>query len=582
MPQRYPNLPGSSMNGNPVSVISCVPGVFTRWYNLSMPLDGILLHKLMPGIQEAFPARIQKIYQIAPYEVLFQLHGPLGKQQLLISCHSRYNRILLTKRSYPTPDEPGNFIMVLRKYLEGATMTEIQQAGLDRWCRISIHRRNELGDPETVYLIAELMGNYANLLLVRGETIIDALKRIPPFENNQRMILPNAPFKPIPDQGKKDPFSNSDYDPEETLTRQFAGFSPFLSSEAEYRIAHGEPFETVMEEIEASDQLFIANKNNEAVFHCIELKSIGLCRSYPLFEGFDILYYHREEKERIREISGDIFHVVKRELKHQKQKLPRLLKEYDEALDCMRWKIYGDLLYMHQVKDTRGTTEIELEDYESGEMVRIPLDARLDGTRNAQRCYTRYQKYKKGQVYLQEQIDICQREILYFEGLLEQLDQADFETAEEIREELAKGGYIRRKEGKKRRKRKDDGPKISEVEFHGVLIQYGRNNLQNDALTFHRSRRSDLWFHAKDYHGAHVVIHDSSPDEDTIRLAAEIAAYYSKGRESSSVPVNYCPVSSLKKIPGAKPGMVQLGSYKTIYIDPDIDHLIACGVPADQ
>ena len=120
------------------------------------------------------------------------------------------------------------------------------------------------------------------------------------------------------------------------------------------------------------------------------------------------------------------------------------------------------------------------------------------------------------------------------------------------------------------------------MEFHGVLIQYGRNNLQNDALTFHRSRRSDLWFHAKDYHGAHVVIHDSNPDEDTIRLAAEIAAYYSKGRYSSSVPVNYCPVSSLKKIPGAKPGMVQLGNYKTIYIDPDVDHLIACGVSADQ
>ena len=130
---------------------------------------------------------------------------------------------------------------------------------------------------------------------------------------------------------------------------------------------NGETLSAIMQEIEQSDSLYLANRNNEAVFHCIELKSIGPCRKYPLFEGFDILYYHQEEKDRIKEIAGDVFHVVKRELKHQKQKLPRLLKEYDEALDCMRWKTYGDLLYMYQVGDTRGTTEIELEDYETGE-----------------------------------------------------------------------------------------------------------------------------------------------------------------------------------------------------------------------
>ena len=546
-----------------------------------MPLDGILLHKLMPGIQEVLPSRIQKIYQIAPYEVLFQLHGSAGKQQLLISCHSRYNRILLTKRSYPTPNEPGNFIMVLRKYLEGSTMVSITQAGLDRWCRMEIHRRNELGDPETVYLVAELMGNYANLLLVRNDPIVDALKRIPPFENNQRMILPNAPFKPIPDQGKADPFTEQNYDREISLTRQFAGFSPFLSSELEYRMKNGETLSAIMQEIEQSDSLYLANRNNEAVFHCIELKSIGPCRKYPLFEGFDILYYHQEEKDRIKEIAGDVFHVVKRELKHQKQKLPRLLKEYDEALDCMRWKTYGDLLYMYQVGDTRGTTEIELEDYETGAMIRVPLDPRLDGTRNAQRCYTKYQKYKKGQVYLQEQIELCKTEISYFEGMIEQLDQADFHTAEGIKEELVKGGYLRANENRKRRKKKDEPLALPSIIFHEVELQYGRNNLQNDALTFHRSRKSDIWLHAKDYHGAHVVIHDSHPDEDTLRLGAEIAAYFSKGRDSSSVPVNYCPIASLKKIPGAKPGMVQLGNYKTIYIDPDASHLADCGVDVD-
>lgn len=547
-------------------------------YNLFMPLDGILLHKVLPEIADVFPARIQKIYQIAPYEVLFQLHGSKGKSQLIISCHTRYNRILLSRRSYPTPSEPGNFIMLLRKYLEGATLVSIEQAGLDRWCTLSIRRRNELGDPETVELVAELLGNYANLLLVRNGMIVDALKRIPPFENNQRMILPNAPFHPIPPQEKRDPFHETAVNPDETLTRQFAGFSPFLSGEVEYRMANGQSFADIMNEIEASNNLFIANKNGEAVFHCLELKSIGPCRSYPIFEGFDILYYHREEKERIKDISGDIYHTVRRQLKHQKTKLPRLLKEYDDALDCDRWKQYGDLLYMHQAGDTRGTTSITLEDYETGNPVVIPLDPKLDGTRNAQKCYGKYQKLKKGQKYLQEQIDICEKEISYFEGLIEQLDQADFTTAEGIRDELVRGGYLNEKKKPRKKKKNDDGITFTTITFGNTEISYGRNNLQNESLTWHHCRKTDIWMHAKDYHGAHVVIHDAKPQEDVIRFAAMIAAYFSKGRESSSVPVNYCPVSSLKKIPGAKPGMVQLGSYRTIYIDPDADQLHQGGV----
>ncbi|MBR2761967.1 MAG: NFACT family protein [Solobacterium sp.] len=547
-----------------------------------MALDGILLCKLIPEIRKSFPARIQKIYQISPTEILFQIHGTQGKQQLLISCHSRYNRILITKRSYPTPDEPGNFVMLLRKYLEGAMMIEITQAELDRWCTIEVRRRNELGDAEEVQLVVELLGNYANLLLVRSGKIVDALKRIPPFENNRRMILPNCGFVPIESQHKKNPFETCIVNPDEPLTRQFGGFSPFLSREAEYRMRNGESFSSFMKEIEDSDSLFIANSANEAVFHCIELKSVGRCVQFPLFEGFDVLYYHREEKERIKEISGDVFHTVKRQLKHQNQKLPRLLKEYDEALTCDIWKKYGDILYVSGTRETHGQSEITLEDYETGEPVRIPLDPRLDGSRNAQRCYAKYRKYKTGQGYLLEQIDLCRKEIAYFEGLIEQLEQADFETASEIRDELVKGGYMKENSSRKKRKKKNEQLHITTLTFHGTRISFGRNNLQNEALTFHHSRKSDLWFHAKDYHGAHVVVHDSSPDEETIRLAANIAAYYSKGRESSSVPVNYCPVSSLKKIPGAKPGMVQLGSYRTIYIDPDPDALESAGVPVAQ
>ncbi|MBE6123676.1 MAG: fibronectin/fibrinogen-binding protein [Erysipelotrichaceae bacterium] len=546
-----------------------------------MALDGILLYKAVPELRKTLPARIQKIYQISATEILFQLHGPLGKTQMLISCHSQYNRILLSQRRYPTPNEPGNFIMVLRKYIEGATIVSLEQAGLDRWCTFTIRRHNEIGDREELYLIAELMGKYANVILVSSDNkIIDAMKRIPPFENSRRTIHPGAQFVPTPPQDKKNPFEDFSIDPDRSLTAQFAGFSPFLASEAEYRMSCGQSFRSVMEEIRDSDQLYIANKNNEAVFHCIPLTSVGENVSYPLFEGFDILYYHKEEKERIREISGDVFKVVRRELKHQKQKLPRLLKEADEAQDCDRWRQYGDLLYSYSIRDTKGQTSVILQDFETGEDVRIPLDPKLDGFANAQKCYTKYTKLRKGQKYLAEQIEICRNEISYFEGLLEQLEQADFVSATEIRDELVRGGYMKEKKQKARRKKKDsDLPAVMTVTLkNGVAISWGRNNLQNDALTWHMARKQETWLHAKDYHGSHVVIHSSDPDEETLRTAANIAAYFSAGRDSSSVPVNWCRVSQLKKIPGAKPGMVQLTNYKTIYIDPDSSLLSEAGV----
>lgn len=545
-----------------------------------MALDGILLHKIIPELASSLPMRIQKIYQVSTTEVLFQVHTNNGKKQLLISTHSEYNRLLFTTRNYPTPKEPGNFVMLLRKYLEGGIIEEITQAGLDRWCTMKIRRRNTLGDVEYIPLYVELMGKYANVILVGADgKIIDALKRIAPFENQKRVIQPNVLFTPTPPQDKKDPFIDHTIDPSVSLTKQFAGFSPFLSREIEYRLSMHESFAAIMQKIECSDSLYVANVNDVPVFHCIPLTSIGECRKYPLMEAFDILYFHKEEKERIKSISGDIYHFVKKELKHQSTKLPRLLKSYDEAKDCKKWKVYGDLLYTYNVNDTKGLKYIELENYEDGAMIKVPLDEKLDGKANARKCFTKYNKLKKGQKYLEDQIAICENEISYFEGLLEQLDLADFETALEIKEELVKQNYMTDKQKKPKKKKKDDGPHLSSITLsNGITITYGKNNLQNDALTWKLARKSEYWFHTKDFHGSHVLVHSDRLDEETIRTAAMIAAYYSKGRYSSSVPVVYCQIKDLKKIPGAKPGMVQLTSYKTIYIDPDEEYLKSIGL----
>lgn len=545
-----------------------------------MALDGILLSKITPEIQDILPARIQKIHQISETEVLFHLHCSKGKKQLLISCHSQYNRILLTERNYPTPSEPGHFVMVLRKYLENSQIIEFKQAELDRWCHAKIKRRNDLGDIEFLNLYIELMGKYANLILVNdNQCVIDAMKRIPPFENTRRVIHPGAEFIPTPAQNKKNPFTDTFIDSKLTLTQQFAGFSPLLSKEIEYRMSAGQTFSSILSEIQQSSKLFISEKQSDSFYHCINLTHIGGCKAYPMFDGFDIIYFHKEEKDRIKQIAGDIYHTVKKELKHQKQKLPRLITELDEANDCDKWKKYGDLLYIHQIDYTKGKTSINVFDYETNEEISIPLDTKLDGKRNAQKCYARYNKLKKGKIYLKEQISICEKEIDYFQGLLEQLEYADFDTAVEIQKELVAGGYMKDMSKKQIKRQKDTGLKLQTITLeNGVKISFGKNNLQNDFLTWHKAKKSEIWLHTKDYHGAHVVIHESNPDEETMRIAAMIASYFSMGRNSSSVPVNWCSVAQLKKIPGAKPGMVQLSSYKTIYIDPDTSILEAVGI----
>lgn len=544
-----------------------------------MALDGILLNKIVEQLQPMFPCRIQRIYQISQTEILFQVHGKQGKQQLLISCHSLYNRMLVTTRNYPTPNEPNHFVMVLRKHLEGATIQSLVQAKLDRWCKMTITHHNEIGDFETLYLYIELMGKYANVILVNEQGIvIDALKRIPPFQNSRRTIHPGAAFHETPPQEKKDPFLDCNVDTSISLTQQFMGFSPFLSKEVEYRMAKGQSFSSIMKEIKDSSSIYIVNDNEEALYHCIPLTSYSFYKEYPFFEGFDILYYHKEEKERIKEISGDLYHICKKEKKHQTLKKERLLKELDLAMNCDIYKTYGDLLYMHQVMDTKGQKEITLQNYEDDSYITIPLDPKLDGKQNAQKCYTKYSKLKKGQIHIQQQIDICTREIEYFDGLLEQLDYADFQTAEGIKEELIKGNYMR-EQHKSKKKQKKQQVQIHTVTLEdGVKISFGKNNIQNDALTHHIAKRNEWWFHTKDYHGAHVVIHQEAPEEKTIRIAAMIAAYYSKGRYSSSIPVNYCLIKNLKKIPSQRMGYVELTKYNTIYIDIDEELLDKLGV----
>lgn len=540
-----------------------------------MALDGLLLRQLQEEISAYLPAKINKIQQISETEILFLLHSSKGNRKLMISTHSVYNRIHFTNEKYTTMETPGNFVMLLRKLCDQGIIKNVTQIGLDRILHIPIETRDELGDIHTRHMYIELMGKYANMVLVdEHDKIIDALKRIPPFENNSRTIHPGALFQlPAAQQGKQDPYAYKNIQISENFTKQFHGFSPLLSTEMQYRIAHGESFDKVMHLIKESKTLYITDIKDKMYFHCIPLTHLeSEPRSYEMMKGFDILFYEKEEKVRIKQQSGDLFKIVRKELHKNNSKLPKLKQTLEDAMNCEIYREYGDLLFAYLPTLIKGK-QIVLPSFETGQDVVIPIDMKYDLKQNANKYYQKYHKAKRAQIIVQEQIELCEKEIEYFEAMEVQLQQATIDDALEIREELVKQGYMKAQRTRIRKKKKQELPHFETFVFDDVQVYVGKNNLQNEYVTWKLGKKQDTWLHAKDYHGAHVVITCEQPNEQLLRDAAMLAAYYSNGRYSSSVPVNYCTIRQLKKIPGNKGSLVSLSNYKTIYIDPEPAHI---------
>lgn len=486
------------------------------------------------------------------------------KFQLLISCHSVYNRLQITSHEYRLPSEPTAFVMLLRKHIEDATVVKITQHGLDRIVQFDLRLRNDLGDSIIMTLYIELMGKYANVILVDSDNrIVDALKRIPPFENNRRTITPTAMYVPIEAHDKKDPFSVFTIDPHQPIASQFHGFSPLLGREIEHRLLH-QNFQSIITEIKQSTQLYIYDRD----FHIIELTHLNQpFKVMELMDGLDEVHHRKEENERIKQHTGDLIRFITKEIKKNESKLIKLQEALEEALDCDKYRVLGDhlLAYGHLV--SKGMKQIEVLNFETDEPLVIPLDEKQDLKGNVRKLFQKYTKGKKGQEHIAHQIQLTENEIEYFKILYDQVTYASLPDALEIRTELSEKGYLKAITDKRRKKMT---PAYQHLTLdNGIQIYYGKNNIQNDLVTFKLAKRNDTFCHVKDFHGAHVIIQHEAPDEATLRAAAQIALYYSKARHSSTVGVNYCPIHQVKKIPSGNLGLVSLGHYKTIYIDPD-------------
>ena len=529
-----------------------------------MALDGITLSAIQNDLIKHLPIRINKISQTSKTDIIFSVvcHGS-KRYSLIISTNSNYCHIRLSNKNYPTYNDASSFTMLLRKHILNGIIYEISQYDYDRYLLIKIKSRNEIYDETNYTLSIELMGKYANIILVDDKGIIvDALKKIPPYENNNRTILPNVKFT-LPDkQNKKNPFNEKEANLNESFVKQFQGFSKLLETEVRHRL-NKDNFISIMSLIKNSNKIYIHTNKDTSEYHIIPLTHISNnYKEYSIIEGLDKVYYSISEKDRIKTISNDLFKIVKSQIKHFETKLYKLKISLDNTNNLLEDKSYADILYMQDNLNQKGLEKIEACDF-NNEKIIIKLDPKYSIKENANKYYSKYQKKKNGKVFIEEQISIANNELEYFNSIIDQLKIADYIDALDIKEELNKLGYLKNKTNNKKK-----GITLYQIKVDNYTITFGKNNIQNNHVTFDYAKNNYTWFHAKQYHGAHVVVNSNELNEKIIRICANIAAYYSKGRYSSSVPVDYCLVKDIKKIKGAKPGFVSFKNYKTIYIDP--------------
>lgn len=525
-----------------------------------MAIDGIILNKIVNNINNHLPMHINKISSFSNTEVCINIHTKNKRKSLILSMHPEDCHIRISDKTYNDFNNPNPFIMILRKYLTNGIIYKIEQFNYDRYLHLYIKNLDELYDSKNYILVIELMGKYSNIILVddKSKKIIDAYKKVAPQETSKRIIMPNVTYEQIEPQNKKDPFKNPEIDINESLVNQLQGFSKTLEKEVRERL-NKTSFEEIMKEIEKSEKIYICDTN----YHIIPLlHTKEEFKEYDLIEGLDEVYYQKNEKEKIKIVTDDIYKIVNKQIKHEKEKLSKLNNHLLNNDSYDQDKYYGDLLFTYSNLEEKGLKEIEIE--EPNNKILIPLEPKLSIKQNANKYYQKYTKKKKGIVHLNQQIDAIVKNIEYLEKVNEELSIANHLDAALIKEELIKNGYIKTKKVSK----KPNKITLYQITYNNHLITFGKNSIQNNHLTFKYAQKMHTFFHAKDYHGSHVIVDGNNLDEKTIRFAANIAAYFSKGRLSSSVPVDYCLVKDIKKISSGNLGLVSIKNNKTIYIDP--------------
>ena len=541
-----------------------------------MSFDGFFLHHMVEELRrELVNGRIQKINQPFEQELVLQIRSNRQSHRLLLSAHPVFGRIQLTQTTFENPAQPSTFIMVLRKYLQGALIESIEQVENDRIVEMTVSNKNEIGDHIQATLIIEIMGKHSNILLVdkSSHKILEVIKHVGFSQNSYRTLLPGSTYIAPPSTESLNPFTIKDeklfeiLQTQETTAKNLQNFFQGL----------GRDTANELEKILVSDKLAtFRNFFNQETKPCLTETSFS---SVPfanqvgelfasLSDLLDTYYKDKAERDRVKQQASELIRRVENELQKNRHKLKKQEKELLATDNAEEFRQKGELLttFLHQVPNDQD--QVILDNYYTNQPITIALDKALTPNQNAQRYFKRYQKLKEAVKYLTDLIEETKATILYLESVETVLNQAGLEEIAEIREELIQTGFIRRRQREKIQKRKK--PEQYLASDGKTIIYVGRNNLQNEELTFKMARKEELWFHAKDIPGSHVVISGNLDPSDEVKTdAAELAAYFSQGRLSNLVQVDMIEVKKLNKPTGGKPGFVTYTGQKTLRVTPD-------------
>ena len=541
-----------------------------------MSFDGFFLHHMVEELRrELVNGRIQKINQPFEQELVLQIRSNRQSHRLLLSAHPVFGRIQLTQTTFENPAQPSTFIMVLRKYLQGALIESIEQVENDRIVEMTVSNKNEIGDHIQATLIIEIMGKHSNILLVdkSSHKILEVIKHVGFSQNSYRTLLPGSTYIAPPSTESLNPFTIKDEKLFEILQTQettaknlqilFQGLGRDTANELE-RIL-------VSEKLSAFRNFF--NQETKPCLTETSFSPVPFANQMgepftSLSDLLDTYYKDKAERDRVKQQASELIRRVENELQKNRHKLKKQEKELLATDNAEEFRQKGELLttFLHQVPNDQD--QVILDNYYTNQPITIALDKALTPNQNAQRYFKRYQKLKEAVKYLTDLIEETKATILYLESVETVLNQAGLEEIAEIREELIQTGFIRRRQREKIQKRKK--PEQYLASDGKTIIYVGRNNLQNEELTFKMARKEELWFHAKDIPGSHVVISGNLDPSDEVKTdAAELAAYFSQGRLSNLVQVDMIEVKKLNKPTGGKPGFVTYTGQKTLRVTPD-------------
>ncbi|RLQ95799.1 Rqc2 family fibronectin-binding protein [Falsibacillus albus] len=565
-----------------------------------MSFDGLFTRAMVHELSQTIKGgRINKIHQPYKNEIIMVVRSNGKNHKVLLSAHPSYSRVQLSDAAYDNPSEPPMFCMLLRKHLEGYILEDVRQVGLDRIIIFDVKGRNEIGDLSYKQLIVEIMGRHSNIILIDKTKgmILDSIKHVSYAVNSYRAVVPGQEYILPPQQDKMDPLEAAEEDVirkldfnsgkmDKQIVQHFSGVSPLLAKEILFRSKLANiktlpaAFMEIMEKIKKYQyRPAITLAESKEAFYLFPLEHLnGEDKSFPtLGEVLDRFYFGKAERDRVKQQAHDLERFMKNERDKNETKIEKLKKTLHDAENADKYQLYGELLTANLYAVHKGMESIEVSNYydENGGTISIQLDPLKTPSENAQSYFSKYQKAKKAIVIVQEQIKKAEDEIAYFEALLQQIESASPRDIEEIREELAEEGYLRLKQ-KKGSKKNNSKPQLEKyLSSDGTVILVGKNNKQNDYLTNKVAGRDDIWLHTKDIPGSHVVIRSQDPSDETILDAAQLAAYFSKAKESGSVPVDFTQVRHVKKPNGAKPGFVIYDNQQTVYVTPDADKILA-------